>query len=91
MTDNTQHLSVTQTAAALGISRQRVLVLVSEGRLPATRVGSYWMIRAVDLEQFIASRTKTDLIPDDYRIYNRRREDGTYPPISGFFDRKQED
>lgn len=25
--------------------------------------------------------------PDDPRIYNRKREDGTYPPLSGFFDR----
>ncbi len=24
--------------------------------------------------------------PDDPRIYNRRREDGTYPPLSSFFD-----
>lgn len=24
--------------------------------------------------------------PDDPRIYNRKREDGSYPPLSGFFD-----
>ena len=24
--------------------------------------------------------------PADYRIYNRRRPDGTFPPLAGFFD-----
>ena len=62
MTD-TQHLSVTQAAAALGISRQRVLVLVAEGRLPAVKVGSYWVIRADDLEQFAATRAEMIQLP----------------------------
>lgn len=29
--------------------------------------------------------------PDDYRIYNRRRPDGTFPPLSGFFAVRQAD
>ena len=60
MTDNTQYLSVTQAAAALGLSRQRVLVLVAEGRLPATRIGSYWMIEQVDLEEFIIDKSHSE-------------------------------
>jgi len=74
MTDNTQHLSVTQTAAALGISRQRVLVLVAEGRLPAVKVGSYWVIRADDLEQFAANRAILSIPFDEIEV-NRKQED----------------
>ena len=63
MTD-TQYLSVTQCAAALGISRQRVLVLVAEGRIPATRVGSYWVINKQDLAEFLIKRITAKLLND---------------------------
>ena len=69
MTNDNQYLSVTQAAAALGISRQRVLVLVAEGRLPAVKVGSYWMIQANDLAEFMISRMPdANLSPSDYKI-----------------------
>jgi len=72
MTDNTQYLSVTQAAAALGISRQRVLVLVAEGRLPAVKVGSYWMIQAIDLAEFYASRLGADYSLENWnKLYNK--------------------
>lgn len=43
-------LSIPEAAAALGISRQRVHVLIHGGRLPATRVGHAWVIAERDLD-----------------------------------------
>lgn len=45
-----QLLSSREAAAELGISIVRVNVLINEGRIPATRVGSYWAIRRGDLD-----------------------------------------
>ena len=46
-------LTVTQAAARLGISRQRVCSLLAAGRLPATRFGQAWMITEEDLAAFV--------------------------------------
>ena len=43
-------LSTREAAAELGLSTVRVIVLINSGRIPATRVGSYWAIRRADLE-----------------------------------------
>ena len=43
-------LSVQQTAAALGVNRQRVQQLIKSKRLPAEKVGAYYVIREADLE-----------------------------------------
>jgi excisionase family DNA binding protein len=42
-------LSVVQAAAELGITRRRVNALIVAGRLPAEKVGSYYVIRRADL------------------------------------------
>jgi len=42
--DTKDLISVAVAAAKLGISRQRVNILISEGRLPAVRVGAVWMV-----------------------------------------------
>lgn len=47
-------LTVTTAAARLGVSRQRVGLLVKQNRLPATRVGHVWLIRESDLRGFTA-------------------------------------
>ena len=39
-------LGVTEAAATLGVTRQRVLQMISSGSLPATRVGNGWAIQA---------------------------------------------
>jgi excisionase family DNA binding protein len=36
--------SVTEAAAALEVTRQRVLQMITAGKLPATRVGTTWVI-----------------------------------------------
>lgn len=43
-------LTTTEAAAALKISRQRVLALIASGRLPAQKHGRDWMIEEADLE-----------------------------------------
>lgn len=48
--DKTKLLSVKQAAAALGVNRQRVQQLIESKRLPAQKVGAYYVIREIDLE-----------------------------------------
>jgi excisionase family DNA binding protein len=43
-------LTTPQAAVELGITSTRVLVLIKEGRLPATRHGPMWAIRRADLD-----------------------------------------
>ena len=45
-----EQLSTVQVAAELGISKVRVIVLINQGRIPATRIGNIWVIRRGDLE-----------------------------------------
>ena len=54
-------VSVTQAARMMGISRQRVSFLISQGRIPAQRLdGSVvWMIDSRDLFRFIRKRRLT--------------------------------
>lgn len=42
-------LSVKEAAIELGVNRQRVQALITAGRLPAQKVGSYYIIRESDL------------------------------------------
>ena len=46
----TQLLSTAEAAAALGISRQRVVILITSGRLRAQRIGRTWGIAPRDLD-----------------------------------------
>lgn len=48
--DKTKLLSVKQAAAALGVNRQRVQQLIESKRLPAEKVGAFYVIREIDLE-----------------------------------------
>lgn len=43
-------LTTTEAGAELGITVNRVLVLIGEGRLRATRFGKSWVIRRADLD-----------------------------------------
>jgi excisionase family DNA binding protein len=49
-TSRDEQLSTVQVAAELGISKVRVIVLINEGRIPATRIGNIWVIRRGDLD-----------------------------------------
>ena len=42
-------LSTAETAGQLGVSRQRVLELIGEDRLPAIKVGRAFVVRAADV------------------------------------------
>ncbi|MDT7807299.1 MAG: Helix-turn-helix domain [Acidobacteriota bacterium] len=42
-------LSTAEAAGQLGVSRQRVLELIGEERLPAKKVGRAFVVRAVDV------------------------------------------
>jgi excisionase family DNA binding protein len=44
-------LSVTEAAKELGISGRRVHALISDGRLPAEKIGSQYVIKKADLEK----------------------------------------
>jgi excisionase family DNA binding protein len=48
--DETKLLSVKQAAAALGVNRQRIQQLIESKRLPAEKVGAFYVIREIDLE-----------------------------------------
>jgi excisionase family DNA binding protein len=43
-------LSTAEVAAQLGVSRQRILELITEDRLPARKVGRSYIIRAADVD-----------------------------------------
>jgi excisionase family DNA binding protein len=46
----TNLLTVTQTAERVGLARQRVHALIKAGRLPATQIGSVWLVKESDLK-----------------------------------------
>lgn len=48
--DDETLLTTVQAGARLGISDQRVRVLIKEGRLPATKIGGRWLIKESDLD-----------------------------------------
>ncbi len=43
-------LSVKESAEMLGVNRQRVQALITEGRLPAQKIGNSYVIKESDLE-----------------------------------------
>lgn len=50
-------IGVSEAAERLGVSRQRVLQMIADGRMPAQRVGRSWSINEVDV-----SRRRANLI-----------------------------
>ena len=62
MTDE-KLLSVKESAEMLGVNRQRVQALITEGRLPAQKIGNSYVIKESDLE-FVKDR-KTGRPPKD--------------------------
>ncbi len=48
--DKINLLSVKQAAEILGVNRQRVQQLIEAERLPAEKVGTYYVIKEIDLE-----------------------------------------
>lgn len=50
-----QVLTISQAADELGVTRDAVYNLITRKRLPATRVGSVWLIERTDLDAYRAS------------------------------------
>jgi excisionase family DNA binding protein len=50
------HVTASEAARRLGLSRQRVSVLLREGRIPFKVCGGRYMIKLDDLEEFAANR-----------------------------------
>lgn len=48
--ENDKLLSVKEAAAILGVNHQRVQALISQGRLPAQKIGNSYVIKESDLE-----------------------------------------
>jgi len=46
-------LSTSEVAAQLGVTRQRVLELITDGRLPAMKVGRSYIIQASDVDKLV--------------------------------------
>jgi excisionase family DNA binding protein len=49
-------LSVAVVASTLNLSRQRVHQFILEGKLPAMRIGHFWIVSSQDLEAFQLDR-----------------------------------
>jgi excisionase family DNA binding protein len=60
-------LSTSEVARLLGCSRQHVVDLCNQGRLPSTTVGSHRRIRRSDLESFVRDRSHGSLRPEQLR------------------------
>ena len=43
-------ITVSEAAGILGVTRQRVLQYIDEGKLPAQRIGPIYVVRRADLE-----------------------------------------
>lgn len=50
------YITVTEAAARLGVSRQRVLVLVAKKKLRSQMVGNYYLLNKVDVERRLHER-----------------------------------
>lgn len=48
--ENDKLLSVKEVAQILGVNHQRVQALISQGRLPAQKIGNSYVIKESDLE-----------------------------------------
>lgn len=45
-------ISVTDSAEVLSLSRQRVLQMIDEGKLPAKKIGKTWILDRESLEKY---------------------------------------
>lgn len=74
------HLTTQQAGDLLGVSAQRVLALIRDGRLPATKVGRDWLIARQDLENFEKRpQGNFKLSAEQVRAIRYMAKDGTTP------------
>lgn len=58
MSDESKLYSASDLAKRAGVSPSYVARLCRTGKLPATRLGGTWIIRAEDAERWLAERTE---------------------------------
>lgn len=58
-------LSVKESAEILGVNRQRVQALISEGRLPAQKIGNSYVVKESDLT--LVAERKTGRPPKEIK------------------------
>ncbi len=74
------YLNTSQAGEILGVSVQRILALIRNGRLPARKVGRDWLIARGDLDQFQKRpQGNYKLTPDQIRQIRYMARDGTTP------------
>ena len=74
------YLTTEQAGETLGVTRQRVLALIREGRLPARKVGRDWLIAPEDIEAFEKRpQGNYKLTPDQVKQIKYMARDGTTP------------
>jgi excisionase family DNA binding protein len=54
---NKDDLTVREVAERLGLSKSRIFHMIRDGRLPATRFGTVWVIRERDLAKVLERKT----------------------------------
>ena len=79
--DPSKLLSTAEVAAHLDVTRQRVLELISEQRLPAIKVGRAYVVRAGDLASLtlhkVGRPTKSSPAPEKRATAAPKRDNGT--------------
>ncbi len=55
--ENEKLLSVKESAEILGVNRQRIQALISQGRLPAQKIGNSYVIKESDLTLIAERKT----------------------------------
>lgn len=53
-------ISVTDSAEVLALSRQRVLQMIDEGKLPAKKIGKTWILDRESLEKYRFTKENHD-------------------------------
>jgi excisionase family DNA binding protein len=74
------YLTTQEAAEKLGVSRQRVVVLIQADRLPATKAGRDWLILPADLESFERRPQGNHKLTEDQSRLIRRLAGEGQPP-----------
>ena len=59
-----QGLTVAQVAARLAVSRATVVRMISDGRLPACKVGNRTIVKATDVDALLSASVRTSAADD---------------------------
>ena len=66
-------VTVSEAASLLGVSRQRVLNLITAGQLEAEKLGAYYVLQADSVNRFAAKDRKPGRPPRQDRELKKKR------------------